>query len=78
MSIDLSRPAVPSEGNLDPFDCYVTYRLLDEGPKTGCTSFEIARCIVSQSVTDDQHRAAFDCYVTYCLLDQGPKTGDMI
>jgi hypothetical protein len=35
MSIDLSQPAVPSQGNLDPFDCYVTYRLLTEGPKTG-------------------------------------------
>lgn len=34
MSIDLSQPAVPSEGNLDPFDCYVTYRLLDQGPRT--------------------------------------------
>ena len=28
MSIDLSRPAVRSEGNLDPFDGYVTYKLL--------------------------------------------------
>jgi len=30
MSIDLSRPLVPSEGNLDPFDGYVTYRLLQQ------------------------------------------------
>jgi hypothetical protein len=30
MSIDLSKPAVKSEGNLDPFDGYVTYRLLQE------------------------------------------------
>jgi len=28
MSIDLSRPLVTSEGNLDPIDGYVTYRLL--------------------------------------------------
>jgi hypothetical protein len=35
MSVDLSHPAVPSQGNLDPFDCYVTYRLLDAGPKGG-------------------------------------------
>ena len=28
VSIDLSRPLVPSEGNLDPFDGLVTYRLL--------------------------------------------------
>lgn len=30
MSIDLSHPTVPSEGNLDPYDGYVTYRLVDE------------------------------------------------
>ncbi len=30
MSIDLSRPVVASEGNLDPIDGYVTYRLLQE------------------------------------------------
>ncbi|KAK9828757.1 hypothetical protein WJX72_001940 [[Myrmecia] bisecta] len=30
MSIDLTRPAVPSEGNLDPYDGLVTYRLLQE------------------------------------------------
>jgi hypothetical protein len=30
MSIDLRRPAVMSEGNLDPFDGFVTYRLLQE------------------------------------------------
>eukprot|EP01121_Diplochlamys_sp_Union-15-3_P010204 TRINITY_DN2845_c0_g3_i2.p1 TRINITY_DN2845_c0_g3~~TRINITY_DN2845_c0_g3_i2.p1 ORF type:complete len:349 (+),score=50.49 TRINITY_DN2845_c0_g3_i2:112-1158(+) len=30
MSIDLKRPAVRSEGNLDPFDGYVTYRLVQE------------------------------------------------
>jgi hypothetical protein len=30
MSIDLSYPAVDSEGNLDPFDGYVTYRALQE------------------------------------------------
>jgi hypothetical protein len=28
LSIDLSTPLVPSEGNLDPFDGYITYRLL--------------------------------------------------
>ncbi|KAG8984929.1 hypothetical protein FRB90_005047 [Tulasnella sp. 427] len=28
MSIDLSRPLVPSEGNLDPIDGYVTYKVL--------------------------------------------------
>lgn len=28
MFIDLSRPAVRSEGNLGPFDGYVTYTLL--------------------------------------------------
>jgi len=30
MSIDLSHPHVPSEGNLDPYDGYITYRLLRE------------------------------------------------
>jgi hypothetical protein len=30
MSIDLSRPAVKSEGNLDPYDGYITYRILAE------------------------------------------------
>ena len=30
MSIDLRRPAVMSEGNLDPFDCLATYKLLQE------------------------------------------------
>lgn len=30
MSIDLSRPHVNSEGNLDPFDGYVTYRAVQE------------------------------------------------
>ncbi|CAF0880954.1 unnamed protein product [Rotaria sordida] len=30
MSIDLTYPAVPSEGNLDPYDGYITYRLVDE------------------------------------------------
>ena len=30
VSIDLSRPLVASEGNLDPFDGLVTYRLLQE------------------------------------------------
>jgi len=30
MSIDLSRPAVKSEGNLDPYDGYITYRQLQE------------------------------------------------
>ena len=29
MSIDLSHPAVSSEGNLDPYDGYITYRLVD-------------------------------------------------
>jgi len=33
MSIDLSYPHVPSEGNLDPFDGFVTYRLLAEASK---------------------------------------------
>lgn len=27
-SIDLSRPAVPSQGNLDAYDGYVTYRIV--------------------------------------------------
>lgn len=30
MSVDLSRPWVRSEGNLDPIDGYVTYRLVQE------------------------------------------------
>jgi hypothetical protein len=30
MSIDLTKPQVPSEGNLDPFDGYITYRLLQQ------------------------------------------------
>lgn len=30
MSIDLSKPMVRSEGNLDPYDGYVTYRLLQQ------------------------------------------------
>lgn len=30
MSIDLTRPTVSSEGNLDPYDGYITYRLVDE------------------------------------------------
>jgi len=30
MSIDLSRPMVKSEGNLDPYDGYITYRVLAE------------------------------------------------
>uniref|UniRef100_A0A914VG78 Uncharacterized protein n=1 Tax=Plectus sambesii TaxID=2011161 RepID=A0A914VG78_9BILA len=30
MSIDLSQPLVPSEGGLDPYDGYVTYRLLQD------------------------------------------------
>lgn len=30
MSIDLQRPLVPSEGNLDPMDGYVTYRLVQQ------------------------------------------------
>jgi len=30
MSIDLSKPAVLSEGNLDPYDGYITYRMLQE------------------------------------------------
>jgi len=28
MSIDLSHPVVPSEGNLDPYDGYITYRIV--------------------------------------------------
>lgn len=27
-SIDLSRPAVPSQGNLDAYDGYITYRIV--------------------------------------------------
>lgn len=30
MSIDLNKQAVPSEGNLDPYDGYVTYKVLQE------------------------------------------------
>jgi len=30
MSVDLSRPMVPSEGNLDPMDGFVTYRLVQQ------------------------------------------------
>ncbi|KAL9657050.1 hypothetical protein ABK040_002676 [Willaertia magna] len=30
ISIDMSHPVVPSEGNLDPFDGFITYRLLKE------------------------------------------------
>jgi hypothetical protein len=30
LSIDMSRPLTESEGNLDPFDGYVTYRILQE------------------------------------------------
>lgn len=30
MSIDLSKPHVYSEGNLDSYDGYITYRLLRE------------------------------------------------
>lgn len=30
MSVDLSRPLVPSEGNLDPIDGYVTDRLVQQ------------------------------------------------
>ena len=42
MSIDLSQPAVPSQGNLDPFDCCVTYRLLDEYSQTGSNLQQVA------------------------------------
>ena len=44
MSIDLSRPLVPSEGNLDPFDGLVTCSLLQEaaGPGSAVLSSEIA------------------------------------
>ena len=34
-SIDLSRPLVPSEGNLDPFDGLVTCRLLQQTGESG-------------------------------------------
>jgi len=34
ISIDLSHPVVKSEGNLDPFDGYVTYRILQEHSST--------------------------------------------
>ncbi|CAF4419732.1 unnamed protein product, partial [Adineta steineri] len=30
MNIGLTHPAVQSEGNLDPYDGYITYRLVDE------------------------------------------------
>jgi len=33
MSIDLAYPAVPSEGNLDPYDGYVMYKLLQQTAK---------------------------------------------
>ena len=44
VSIDLSRPLVPSEGNLDPFDGLVTCSLLAEaaGPGSAVLSSEIA------------------------------------
>jgi hypothetical protein len=35
VSVDLSRPLVASEGNLDPFDGLVTYRLLQEAGGCG-------------------------------------------
>jgi len=50
MSVDLSRPLVPSEGNLDPYDGYVTYRLVqqthgdDEALKS---EIEDMRCLVA-------------------------------
>jgi len=41
MSIDLSHPAVPSEGNLDPYDGYVTYRIVQETAKEKILEREI-------------------------------------
>ncbi|KAA8909396.1 hypothetical protein FN846DRAFT_898317 [Sphaerosporella brunnea] len=35
VSMDLSRPLVPSQGNLDPFDGYVIFKLLDEHKMSG-------------------------------------------
>ncbi len=39
MSIDLSRPLVTSEGNLDPYDGYVTYRIVDDAASGTFRSF---------------------------------------
>jgi hypothetical protein len=43
MSIDLSRPLVPSEGNLDPYDGYVMYRLLQQTAKEEVLAREIGQ-----------------------------------
>lgn len=40
-TIDLSAPAVPSEGNLDPFDGYVTYRIVASHSTSGVLAQEI-------------------------------------
>jgi hypothetical protein len=42
MSIDLTRPTVQSEGNLDPYDGYITYRLVDELAEEHVLEQEIA------------------------------------
>ena len=41
MSIDLRRPLVMSEGNLDPVDCLAPYKLLQESAP-GALSAEIS------------------------------------
>jgi len=65
MTIDLSKPAVSSEGNLDPYDGYVTYKLLQE---------VYVNKVVLQRQIGDMHKmiqSRFTGYRSSDLLDLG-------
>lgn len=47
MSVDLQKPAVRSEGNLDPFDGYATYRILQDTAQVSSSNPSILNSEVS-------------------------------
>jgi hypothetical protein len=81
ISVDMSRPWVVSEGNLDPFDGYVTYRIVNERAK------EIARSQPAPALTpppgvrpavDDHSRYVAAAIGTGTSLSMGPLEAEIL
>ncbi|MCO5587738.1 hypothetical protein L7F22_041690 [Adiantum nelumboides] len=66
MNINLTKPLVKSEGNLDPFDGYMTYRVL----AYCCTK---SKSILDEEIADLRKivEAKFELYTSYDPLDLG-------
>lgn len=52
MSIDLAKPLVPSMGNLDPYDGFVTYSLMKEAAKLLGWSQQEADAMLQKEIQD--------------------------